>query len=92
METRHILDWFVQAFADATEAVDSHPGAPRRRDFAGHGSAMIDPTPDEIRAVTLVIQAEWSDRERTARAGGVGAAERWRVPRVRVVGLPAEEE
>jgi hypothetical protein len=92
METRLILDWFVQAFANATETADSHSGPPQRRDFARHGSAMIDPTPDEIRAVTLEIQAEWSDSERSVRAGGVGASERWRVPCVRLVGLPVEEE
>jgi hypothetical protein len=92
METRLILDWFVQAFAGATEAVDSHSGLPVRREVVRHGSAVIDPTPDEIRAATLEIQAEWTDGERSVRAGGSGGIERWRVPRVRVVGLPAEEE
>jgi hypothetical protein len=91
METRLILDWFVQAFAGAPDTAEFQSGLPRHRGFARHGSAAIDPTPEEIRAATREIQAAWSDRERIVRAGGPAASERWRVPRVRVVGLPAEE-
>ena len=92
METRLILELFAQAFAGAPETADSHSRLPRRRRFAPNGSAMIDPTPDEIHAATLTIQAEWSDRERIVRAGGAAEYARWRVPRVRVLGLPAEED
>jgi hypothetical protein len=91
METRSILDFFVQAFAGA-EVAECCPQTREQAVFARRASAAVDPTPDEIRAATAEIQSTWSDRERIVRAGRLGAAARWRVPCVRVAGLAADEE
>jgi len=52
-------------------------------------STTFEPTPTEIREMCLLIQDEWSERERRARqAGSMEAAEyfqQWSVHRVRVV-------
>jgi hypothetical protein len=91
METRLILDFFVQAFADADVAACCPLSLPNR-ECPHRPNAVIDPTPDEIRAATLEIQSTWTDRERDVRAGRLGALKHWRVPFVRVSGLVCDEE
>jgi hypothetical protein len=57
--------------------------------FTRKKTTKFEPTPTEIREMCLLIQDEWSERERRARAAGSLAAaeffQQWTVHRVRVV-------
>jgi hypothetical protein len=54
--------------------------------------SYFNPSPEEIRAATLLIQAEWTERERLVRAAGSRGLRRWRVPRVRFLGTSLPDE
>ena len=81
METRTLLAWLATAFEPRSEPL---PPSSRNR------YSDIDPTPEQIRVACAEIQATWSKREWVVRAGGDPEQSGWRVPCVRVEGLPGE--
>jgi hypothetical protein len=89
MDTRRLLARMAELLGSDAEGLMNLPEGPkdrlrrRRKDIA-----YFNPSPEEIRAATLVIQTEWSEHERMVRAGGSAATRRWRVPLVRVLGTP----
>jgi len=64
------------------------PQGPRDRLHRRKEMSYFNPSPAEILAATRVIQTEWTEHERTERAGFSAAGRRWRVPQVRVLGAP----
>ena len=82
METRTLLAWLAEVLA--AETADSAE-TQQNRDRISAERCDFTPSPEEIRAATRSIQAEWSEEEWRKRAGTVSRARGWRVPRVRAV-------
>jgi hypothetical protein len=91
METRQLLAFVVQVLASGSEELDL-ADAPKDRLRRREDLSYFNPSPQEIRAATLLIQAEWSDRERMVRASGVRGVRHWRVPHARFLGTSLPEE
>ncbi len=92
MDTRRLLARMAELLlSDADQSMDL-PEGPRDRLRRRKDMAYFNPSPEEIRAATLVIQTEWSEHERMVRAAGSIRTQRWRVPQVRILGAgePAE--
>jgi hypothetical protein len=91
METRQLLAWIARVLPRDSEEVDLVEG-PKDRLRLRQDMSYFNPSPQEIRAATLLIQAEWTERERLIRAAGSCGPRRWRVPRVRFLGTSLPEE
>jgi len=91
METRQLLAWIAQVLTGDSDEVEFVEG-PKDRLRLREDMSYFNPSPQEIRAATLLIQAEWTERERLVRASGSRGPRRWRVPHVRFLGafLPDE--
>jgi hypothetical protein len=92
METRQLLILIAEVFTRSThEDIDLDQGPKdrlRRRDDMSY----FNPSPKEIRAATLLIQEEWTERERLVRATGSCGSRSWRAPHVRVLGTSLPDE
>ena len=92
METRQLLARIAEVLAwDFEQKLDLEEG-PEDRLRRREDMSYFNPSPQEILVATLVIQAEWTERERMVRAAGSAAPRRWRVPRVRVLGTSEPDE
>jgi len=92
METRQLLILVAEVLTRSTdEDIDLDQGPKDRLRRRGDMS-YFNPSPQEIRAATLLIQAEWTDRERLVRAAGLRGPRRWRVPHVRFLGTSLPDE
>jgi len=92
METRKLLAWISMALTpDAEDAATLMEGSSDQI-YHRHNVPYFNPTPDEIRAAILEIQAGWTDEERLTRADPAARQAHWRVPHVRGFGLTEPEK
>jgi hypothetical protein len=91
METRQILAWIARALTRESEEMDLGEG-PKDRLRRREDLSYFNPSPQEIRAATLLIQAEWTERERLVRATGSATSRHWRVPHARFLGISLPDE
>jgi hypothetical protein len=92
MDTRPLLARIVEVLTwEARLELDLAEG-PKDRLRRREDMSYFNPTPEEIRAATQSIQAEWSEQERMVRAAGSRVLQYWRVPRVRYLGTVPPEE
>ena len=92
METRKLLAWISMALTPGAENAIILVEGSKDQTYCRHNAPYFNPTPDEIRAAVLEIQAGWTDDERMTRSGAAAREARWRVPRARVLGLAEPEE
>ena len=91
METRQLLAFVARVLASEsgeTDVVEPPKDRLRRRGDLSY----FNPSPQEIRAATLLIQSKWSERERMVRASGARGVRHWRVPHARFLGTSLPEE
>jgi len=91
METRHLLAWIAQVLTRDSDEAELVEG-PQDRLRLREDMSYFNPSPQEIRAATLLIQAEWTEHERLVRAAGSSGPRRWRVPHVRFLGTSLPDE
>ena len=92
METRKLLAWISMALTPGAETAIILVEGSKDQTYRRQNAPYFNPTPDEIRAAVLEIQAGWTDDERKTRSGAAACEARWRVPRARVLGLAEPEE
>jgi hypothetical protein len=92
MDTRQLLVRIAEVLNwDSEEELDLAEGPKDRLRRRGDMS-YFNPSPQEILAATLSIQAGWTERERMVRAARSCGPRRWRVPQVRILGMSEPEE